>query len=60
MSMCGYVDYECGLMPFWGWSFGSPLESPKNIVTKKVYMRTSTSSGNDIFGARENMTKWRT
>jgi hypothetical protein len=45
---------------FWGWSFGSPLESPKNIVTKKVYMRTSTSSGNDIFGARENMTKRRT
>ncbi len=59
MSMCD-VDYECGLMPFGGWSFGSPLELPKNIVTKKVYMGTSTSSGNDTFGARENMTKWRT
>ena len=54
------MDYECGLVPFWGWLLGSLLESPKNIVTKMVYIRTSTSSGNDIFGARENMTKRRT
>jgi hypothetical protein len=39
-------------------SVGYALESP-NIVTKKVYMRTSTSSGNDRYGARENMTKRR-
>jgi hypothetical protein len=54
------VDYECDLMLFGGKSFGSPLGLPKNIVTKEVYMRTSTSSGNDTFGARESMTKWRT
>ncbi len=38
--------------------FGSALGSP-NIVTKKVYMRTSTSSGNEQYGAKENMTKRR-
>ena len=35
---------------------GSALGSP-NIVTKKVYMCTSTSSGNDRLGAKQNMTK---
>ena len=35
-----------------GYALGSP-----NIVTKKVYMRTSTSSGNDRYGAKQNMTK---
>ena len=40
-------------------SVGSALGSP-NIVTKKVYTRTSTSSGNDRYGAKQNMTKkWR-
>ncbi len=42
----------CGLMPFLGGSFGSLLGLP-NIVTKKVYMRTSTSSGNDTYGAKK-------
>ena len=37
-------------------SVGSALGSP-NIVTNKVYMRTSTSSGNDRYGAKQNMTK---
>ncbi len=49
----------CGLMPFGRGSFGLPLGLPNN-VTKKVYMHMSTSSGNDTYGARENMTKRRT
>ena len=40
-------------------SFGYALGSP-NIVTKKVYMRTSTSSGNDRLGAKQNMKKFNT
>jgi hypothetical protein len=40
-------------------SVGSALGS-QNIVTKKVNMRTSTNSGNDKYGAKQNMTKkWR-
>ena len=35
-----------------GYALGLP-----HIVTKLVYMPTSTSSGNDRYGARENMTK---
>jgi len=35
---------------------GYALQSP-NIVTKKVYMRTSTSYGYDRYGASQNMTK---
>ena len=38
---------------------GSALGSP-NIVTKKVYMCTSTSSGNDRLGAKQNMKKFNT
>jgi hypothetical protein len=38
--------------PLLGYALGLP-----NIVTKKVYMRTITSSGNDRFGAKQNMTK---
>ena len=30
------------------------------VAPKKVYMRTSTSSGNDKYGAREKLTKRRT
>jgi hypothetical protein len=51
-------DVDVVHVMFFG-SVGYALGLP-NIVTKKMYMRASTSSGNDRYGARENMTKRRT
>ena len=48
----GWTMWMCHDMLFYVRALGSP-----NIVIKKVYMRTSTSSGNDRHGTRKNMTK---